>query len=134
MTESIGSRSDTSGHGHGGGHTTPVCNRLRMDAVCVIDLHRPEVLNQRKKAFEEAKQACALVNANCHHVQVLLNQDQYIFKKKLVFNYTCNFLSVSLKNLISGRPQFWKHFTMLMLHWLICLFKFNRVHCFITWV
>jgi len=40
-----------------------------MDAVCVIDLQRSEVLNQRKKAFEEVQQACNLVNSNCHHVQ-----------------------------------------------------------------
>jgi len=41
-----------------------------MDAVCVIDLHQTEYLSHRKKAFEEVKQACAAVSANCNHVQV----------------------------------------------------------------
>lgn len=71
MTDSVGSRSDTSGPG--GGPITPVSGRLlRMDAVCVIDLHQTECLNQRKKALDEVRQACVAVNANCHHVQVAL--------------------------------------------------------------
>lgn len=69
MTDSVGSRSDTS-VGHGPGGATPVSNRLRMDAVCVIDLHHSDHLNHRKKAFDEVRQACTAVNANCHHVQV----------------------------------------------------------------
>lgn len=70
MTDSVGSdrRSDTSGHGPGG--VTPISARLRMDAVCVIDLNQSEHLSHRKKAFDEVRQATAAVNANCHHVQV----------------------------------------------------------------
>ncbi len=71
MTDSVGSdrRSDTSGHGPGG--VTPISGRLRMDAVCVIDLNQSEYLSHRKKAFDEVRQAASAVNANCHHVQVL---------------------------------------------------------------
>lgn len=67
MTDSVGSRSDTSA---GPGFTTSASNKFKMDAVCVIDLHHIEQLNHRKKAFEEVRQACTAVNANCHHVQV----------------------------------------------------------------
>ena len=85
MTDSVGSdrRSDTSGHGPGG--VTPITGRLRMDAVCVIDLNQSEYLSHRKKAFEEVRQATASVNANCHHVQV---QNLRI----LYFLYLCNFV------------------------------------------
>lgn len=71
MTDSVGSdrRSDTSGHGPGG--ITPITGRLRMDVVCVIDLNQNEYLSQRKKAFDEVRQAATAVNANCYHVQVL---------------------------------------------------------------
>ena len=74
MTDSVGSRSDTSGQG-----PSSRTGRMRMDAVCVIDLQRSEVLNQRKKAFEEVQQACNLVNSNCHHVQVILYTYTLIF-------------------------------------------------------
>lgn len=69
MTDSVGSdrRSDISGHGPGG--VTPISARLRMDAVCVIDLNQSEYLSHRKKAFDEVRQATTAVNANCHHVQ-----------------------------------------------------------------
>jgi len=69
MTDSVGSRSDTSA-GQGLGFTTSASNKFKMDAVCVIDLHHIEQLSHRKKAFEEVRQACTAVNANCHHVQV----------------------------------------------------------------
>ena len=65
MTDSVGSRgSDTC--------VVPAdrAGRLRMDAVCVIDLHRSEFLSYRKKAWDEVRQACAAANSNCHHVQV----------------------------------------------------------------
>ena len=71
MTDSVGSRSDTSGQGPG--PVPPVVGKFRMDSVCVIDLHRNEHLTQRKKALEDVLQACTLVNANCHHVQVFIN-------------------------------------------------------------
>jgi len=64
MTDSVGSRgSDTC--------VVPAdrAGRLRMDAVCVIDLHRSEFLSYRKKAWDEVRQACAAANSNCHHVQ-----------------------------------------------------------------
>ena len=73
MTDSVGSRSDTSVYGPGG--VTPTSGKFRMDAVCVIDLHRSEFLGQRKKAFEEVRQACVAVNSNCHHVQVFQDLD-----------------------------------------------------------
>lgn len=67
MTDSVGSdrKSDTSGA------TGLTPNRLRMDAVCVIDLNQNEGLGQRRKAFDEVRQAALAVNANCHHVQVI---------------------------------------------------------------
>lgn len=65
---SVGSRSDTSCHLGLSGN--PLLGKMKMDAVCVIDLHQTEYLSHRKKAFEEVKQACAAVSANCNHVQV----------------------------------------------------------------
>ncbi|XP_071449253.1 mitogen-activated protein kinase kinase kinase 15 isoform X2 [Hetaerina americana] len=64
VTDSIGSQSDIS---VGCGAIGSV--RTRMDVVCVLDLHQAEHLCERKKALDEVKQACALVNANCHHIQ-----------------------------------------------------------------
>lgn len=61
VVESVGSQSE--------GVSTVASNRFRMDVVCVIDLHQPEHLQHRKRALEEIKQACSLVNANLHHVQ-----------------------------------------------------------------
>lgn len=61
-TDSVGTHSDLSGN-------TAVITRPRMDVVCVIDLQQSEHLCQRKKAFEEIKQACCLVNAKLHHIQ-----------------------------------------------------------------
>ncbi|XP_046837882.1 mitogen-activated protein kinase kinase kinase 15 isoform X1 [Vespa crabro] len=61
-TDSIGTQSDVSGH-------TTVSGRPRMDVACVLDLQQPEHLAQRKRALEEVKQACHLVNANMHHIQ-----------------------------------------------------------------
>lgn len=70
MTDSVGSDRPSDTSGHGPGVVTPIHGRLRMDAVCVIDLNQSENLNQRKRAFDEVRQAAAAVNANCHHVQV----------------------------------------------------------------
>uniref|UniRef100_A0A1B6D1S4 mitogen-activated protein kinase kinase kinase n=2 Tax=Clastoptera arizonana TaxID=38151 RepID=A0A1B6D1S4_9HEMI len=43
--------------------------RVKMDVVCIIDIHLQDHLNHRKRALEEIKQACALVNANLHQIQ-----------------------------------------------------------------
>ncbi|XP_025267909.1 mitogen-activated protein kinase kinase kinase 15 isoform X1 [Camponotus floridanus] len=61
-TDSVGTQSDISGH-------TTVPGRPRMDVACVLDLQQPEHLAQRKKALDEVRQACNLVNANIHHIQ-----------------------------------------------------------------
>lgn len=45
--------------------------RPRMDVACVLDLNQVENLSQRKRALEELKQACLLLNAELHHIQVL---------------------------------------------------------------
>jgi len=62
-TDSVGTQSDISGH-------TTVPGRPRMDVACVLDLQQSEHLVQRKKALDEVRQACNLVNANIHHIQV----------------------------------------------------------------
>ncbi|XP_054006429.1 mitogen-activated protein kinase kinase kinase 15 isoform X1 [Hylaeus anthracinus] len=61
-TDSIGTHSDMSGH-------TMISARPKMDVACVLDLQQPEHLVQRRKALEEVRQACNLVNANMHHIQ-----------------------------------------------------------------
>ncbi|XP_020288972.1 mitogen-activated protein kinase kinase kinase 15 isoform X3 [Pseudomyrmex gracilis] len=61
-TDSVGTQSDISGH-------TTVPGRPRMDVACVLDLQQSEHLAQRKKALDEVRQACNLVNANIHHIQ-----------------------------------------------------------------
>ncbi|XP_069698242.1 mitogen-activated protein kinase kinase kinase 15 isoform X5 [Periplaneta americana] len=66
VTDSIGSHSDASGHTTVTSHQV---QRPRMDVVCVIDLHQPEHLTHRKRALEEVRQACVLVNANMNHIQ-----------------------------------------------------------------
>lgn len=67
VTDSVGSHSDASGHTTVTSHHA---QRPRMDVVCVIDLHNSEHLAHRKRALEEVRQACALVNANMNHIQV----------------------------------------------------------------
>ncbi|XP_046393431.1 mitogen-activated protein kinase kinase kinase 15 isoform X2 [Ischnura elegans] len=64
VTDSVGSQSDSSASCGTIGSVRP-----RMDVVCVLDLHQAEHLFERKKALDEVKHACALVNANCHHIQ-----------------------------------------------------------------
>lgn len=74
-TDSVGTHSDISGH-------TTVPGRPRMDVACVLDLQQSEHLAQRKKALDEVRQACNLVNANIHHIQVYfcdLNLFRYIY-------------------------------------------------------
>ncbi|PSN44121.1 Mitogen-activated protein kinase kinase kinase 15 [Blattella germanica] len=66
VTDSVGSHSDASGHTTVTSHQA---QRPRMDVVCVIDLHQPEHLAHKKRALEEVRQACALVNANMNHIQ-----------------------------------------------------------------
>ncbi|XP_034179583.1 apoptotic signal-regulating kinase 1 isoform X4 [Osmia lignaria lignaria] len=61
-TDSVGTHSDISGH-------TTISGRPRMDVACVLDLQQPEHLVQRRRALEEVRQACNLVNANMHHIQ-----------------------------------------------------------------
>ncbi|KZC13059.1 Mitogen-activated protein kinase kinase kinase 15, partial [Dufourea novaeangliae] len=61
-TDSVGTHSDISGH-------TTISGRPKMDVACVLDLQQPEHLAQRKRALEEVRQACNLVNANIHHIQ-----------------------------------------------------------------
>lgn len=65
-TDSVGSKSDHSGNTA----IVPHAARPKMDVVFVIDLQNSVHLSQRKKAFEDVKNACAMLNANCHHVQV----------------------------------------------------------------
>ncbi|XP_043266152.1 mitogen-activated protein kinase kinase kinase 15 isoform X3 [Colletes gigas] len=61
-TDSVGTHSDISGH-------TTICGRPKMDVACVLDVQQQEHLAQRRKALEEVRQACYLVNANIHHIQ-----------------------------------------------------------------
>ncbi|XP_076294931.1 apoptotic signal-regulating kinase 1 isoform X4 [Lasioglossum baleicum] len=61
-TDSVGTHSDISGH-------TTILGRPKMDVACVLDLQQPEHIAQRRKALEEVRQACNLVNANMHHIQ-----------------------------------------------------------------
>ncbi|ODM99863.1 Mitogen-activated protein kinase kinase kinase 15 [Orchesella cincta] len=64
-TDSVGSKSDNSGN-------TAIVResaRPKMDVAFVIDLQNPVHLSQRKKAFEDVKNACAMLNANCIHIQ-----------------------------------------------------------------
>lgn len=122
VTDSVGSES-----------SIPLCQqRPRMDVACVLDIHQPEHLTQRKKALEELRQACHLVNADLHHIQVGLTITLHLLKEMLL-KHTFFFLS-SLKNLISEKQMFLIHFTMLMLQLLIYRFKFNKVHYFTTLV
>ncbi|XP_014206497.1 mitogen-activated protein kinase kinase kinase 15 isoform X2 [Copidosoma floridanum] len=60
-TDSIGTYSDLS-------ENTTILIKPKMDIACIIDLHQPEHLAQRKKAFEEIKDACGY-NNKLHHIQ-----------------------------------------------------------------
>lgn len=64
MTDSLGSKSDHSGHS-----VIQAGLRARMDVVCVVDLICPEHLHHRKRAWEEVKNSCLSINANCSHIQ-----------------------------------------------------------------
>lgn len=64
QTDSMSNLSDMSGN------TAIQTHRPRMDVVCVIDTIQAENLADRKCAFDELKQACSLVNANLHPIQV----------------------------------------------------------------
>ncbi|CAL4111120.1 unnamed protein product, partial [Meganyctiphanes norvegica] len=64
MTDSLGSKSDNSGHS-----VILAGIRARMDVVCVIDLVQSERLSHRRKAYDELKAVCTAVQANCYHVQ-----------------------------------------------------------------
>lgn len=52
------------------GNTAVQTNKPRMDVACVIDTVHTEHISHRKCAFDELKQACSLINANLHHIQV----------------------------------------------------------------
>lgn len=72
VTDSVGSNSDASSHTACQSTTAPSQHsqqRSCMDVVCVIDLLQAENSSQRKRAWEEVKEACTLVNANAHHIQ-----------------------------------------------------------------
>lgn len=77
MSESVGSD----------GVSTITSQRPRMDVVCVIDIHLQDHLNHRKRALEEIKQACTLVSANLHQIQVcklnLSDMKEIIFKPQI---------------------------------------------------
>lgn len=64
QTDSMSNLSDMSGN------TAVQTNKPRMDVACVIDTVHSEHLSHRKCAFDELKQACSLINANLHHIQV----------------------------------------------------------------
>ncbi|KAK2715706.1 hypothetical protein QYM36_010322 [Artemia franciscana] len=62
MTDSFGNNSESSNHGGQ--------SKLKMEVVCVIDLHlADDCLHSRKKAYEAINQACISANANCTYVQ-----------------------------------------------------------------
>ncbi|XP_011303052.1 mitogen-activated protein kinase kinase kinase 5 isoform X2 [Fopius arisanus] len=61
-TDSVGTHSDLSCN-------TTISGRPRIQVVCILDLQQSEQLVQRKRALDEIKQACTLVNANLNHVQ-----------------------------------------------------------------
>jgi len=65
ITDNMSTHSDTSVHT---ALQQPVAPP-GMDAAVVIDLQQVEHLAPRKRAWEEVQQACALVNANEHHIQ-----------------------------------------------------------------
>lgn len=69
VTDSVGSSSDVSSHTACVTVSSHLSQRSCMNVVCVIDLLQAENLAQRKRAWEEVKEACELVNANAHHVQ-----------------------------------------------------------------
>lgn len=65
QTDSMSNLSDMSGN------TAIQTHRPRMDVVCLIDTVQAEHLTDRKCAFDELRQACSLVNANFHPIQVI---------------------------------------------------------------
>lgn len=66
QTDSMSNLSDMSGN------TAIQTNKPRMDVACVIDTVHTENISHRKCAFDELKQACSLINANIHHIQVCI--------------------------------------------------------------
>lgn len=64
QTDSMSNLSDMSGN------TAVQTNKPRMDVACVIDTVHTENIAHRKCAFDELRQACSLINANLHHIQV----------------------------------------------------------------
>ncbi|KAK4881515.1 hypothetical protein RN001_004834 [Aquatica leii] len=69
MTDSVGSHSDLSGTVQGGSSNSSLSIRSHMDVVCVLDICQSSNIAQRKKAFEDVRQACLHVGANVNHIQ-----------------------------------------------------------------
>ena len=83
QTDSYGSKSDNSGKSITITTQNPFGARQRMEIVCVIDLHSSSHLNERKKAFEEAKLACAQINTDLvQHIQVLFSPIRILLLSK----------------------------------------------------
>ena len=88
MTDSFGNNSESSNHGGQ--------SKLKMEVVCVIDLHlADDCLHSRKKAYEAINQACISANANCTYVQV---------NSILLFVWWNTTERVSLGQIIFGLP------------------------------
>lgn len=55
---------------HSASVSSDISSRTKMDIVCVIDVVQTSNLSHRKRALEEVKQACMMVNANLFIVSV----------------------------------------------------------------
>ena len=75
LTDSYGSKSDTSGSASRSGANNPTSSyKPKMEVVCMFDLHNPKNLGERKKAHAEVRSACKeSVNANFHPIHVILH-------------------------------------------------------------
>lgn len=78
-----------------------------MDVVCVIDLQHQLHLGHRKHALEDVRQACTLVHANLHHIQVwLIYNAVYEFLLKYIYpinntnipQHSCRLFTKSTQN------------------------------------
>lgn len=72
QTDSMSNLSDMSGN------TAVQASKPRMDVACVIDTVHTEHIAHRKCALDELKQACSLVNANLHQIQVNFSPNHII--------------------------------------------------------
>lgn len=96
QTDSMSNLSDMSGN------TAIQTNKPRMDVACVIDTVHTENIAHRKCAFDELKQACSLINANLHQIQVLSKFKVFFLdlnkKKRIIFSFFFSSIVCSLKN------------------------------------